>query len=96
MGPTLIGVDISPISPTIAVGATQLFTATGRYSDGCVANLTTQSMWTSSDTSIATIAGTGAQPSLASGKSVGQTTITVTSSQGSNSVHASTDLTVTP
>jgi hypothetical protein len=30
-GTTLTGIDIAPISPSIAVGATEQFTATGHY-----------------------------------------------------------------
>jgi len=88
-------IDISPISPTIAVGAMQQFTATGHFSDGSTADLTHQANWSSSVTSVGTIQSVGTQPGLASGVSAGTTQITVSFAQGSSSVTASTDLTVT-
>ena len=88
-------IDISPISPTITVGATQQFTATGHFSDGSTADLTHQANWSSSVTSVATIQAVGTQPGLASGVTAGTSQITVSFAQGSSSVMASTDLTVT-
>jgi uncharacterized protein YjdB len=93
-GTTLTGIDIAPISPTIAVGATQQFTALGHYSDGTSANLTVQSTWTSSVTSVATIDNLGTTPGLANAVGAGQSNITVSFAQGSSSVNASTNLTV--
>ena len=95
-GSTLTGITIAPISPSIAVGATQLFTATGHYSSGPNQDLTHQANWTSSVTTVATIAGVGVQPSLATGVAQGSTQITVSFAQGSYNVQASTNLTVTP
>jgi uncharacterized protein YjdB len=95
-GSYLTGITIAPISPSIAVGATQLFTATGHFSNGPNQDLTHQASWTSSVTTVATIAGTGTQPSLATGVAQGQTQITVSFAQGSSNVQASTNLTVTP
>ncbi len=95
-GSTLTGISIAPISPTIAVGATQLFTATGHFSNGPDQDLTHQANLTSSVTSVATIAGTGVEASLATGVAQGTTQITVSFAQGSSNVQASTDLTVTP
>ena len=92
---SLTGISITPTSPSIAVGGTQLFTAPGHFSNGPDQDLTHQSNWTSSVTSVATIAGTGTQPSLATGVSAGTTQITVSFAQGSSNVQASTSLTVT-
>jgi uncharacterized protein YjdB len=93
---SLTSISIAPTSPTIAVGGSQLFTATGHFSNGPDQDLTHQSNWTSSVSSVATIAGTGTQPSLATGVSAGTTQITVSFAQGSSNVQASTSLTVTP
>jgi uncharacterized protein YjdB len=93
-GPTLTGIDINPISPTIAVGETQQFTATGHFSDGTTASLTAQANWGSDDTTVATVQNLGTHPGLATGKSVGKANITVSFAQGSSTVNASTDLTV--
>jgi WD40 repeat protein len=70
-GPTLTSIAVTPTSPTITVGATQPFAATGTYSDSSTQNLTNQVAWTSANTSVATISASG----LATGVSVGSTTI---------------------
>jgi hypothetical protein len=93
-GPTLTGIDISPISPHIAVGETQQFTATGHFSDGTTGNLTAQANWSSDNNAVATIQNFGTTPGLAKGKTVGQANITVSFAQGSSTVNASTDLNV--
>ncbi len=95
-GSTLTGISIAPLSPSVAVGATVLFTATGHYQGAADQDLTHQANWSSSVTAVATIAGVGTQPSLATGVSAGITQITVSFAQGSNNVQASTSLTVTP
>ena len=94
-GGTLTGIDIAPISPSIAVGGTQQFTATGHFSNGPDQNITAQSNWTSSNKAIATIQAVGTSPGLATGVAAGQTTITASFAQGSSSVQGSTSLTVT-
>lgn len=52
---TLVSITIAPAAPTLAHTVTQQFTATGHYSDGSTANLTTQVLWSSSDITKATI-----------------------------------------
>ena len=94
-GGTLTGIDIAPVSPSIAVGATQQFTATGHFSNGPDQNITPQSNWTSSSTATAAIQQIGTSPGLATGVTAGKTTITASFAQGSSSVQGSTDLTVT-
>jgi len=70
-------------SPTVNVGATQQFTATGTYSDGSMQNISTQVTWNSSNTTAAIINGVG----LATGQSAGNSNITATlNSITSNSV----------
>ena len=94
-GGTLTGIDIAPISPSIAVGGTMQFTATGHFSNGPDQNITAQSNWSSSSTATATIQQFGTSPGLATGVAAGKTTITASFAQGSSSVQGSTDLTVT-
>jgi len=60
----------------LAVGATQPFTATGTYSDGSTANITSQVSWASDTTTIATIDPTG----LATGVAPGTANITASMS----------------
>ena len=84
--PTLTSIALTPSSPTITSSATQQFTATGTYSDASTQNITSQVTWTSSITSVATITSTG----MATGVSVGSSTITAVLS----GITGSTTLTV--
>ena len=70
--PTLISIAVTPANPSISVGASQQFTATGTYSDSTTHDITTQVTWSSSNTSVATINSGG----LATGLSAGSTIIT--------------------
>lgn len=51
----LQSISVSPNSASIADGLTEQYTATGNYSDGSTATLTSQVTWNSSDTTVATI-----------------------------------------
>jgi hypothetical protein len=73
--PTLKSIAVTPASATIGVNATQQFTATGTFSDNSTKDVTTQSMWTSSNTGTATV---GAATGLATGVAGGTVTITAT------------------
>ena len=57
--PTLTSIAVTPANPSILIGASQQFTATGTYSDGSTQNLTSQATWTSSNTGVATINASG-------------------------------------
>ena len=46
----LTSIAVTPANPTVTVGGTQQFTATGKYSDGSTQNLTSQVTWASSNT----------------------------------------------
>jgi len=54
-GVTLVSLAVNPSNPTIQVGHTQQFTATGTFSDGSTHDVTRDCTWTSSDTKVATI-----------------------------------------
>ena len=84
--PTVNSVTVSPSSPTIAVGATQTFTATA-YSSSNIAISGKTFTWTSSDTSKVSISSSG----VATGKAAGSTTITATT----DGVDGTATLTVT-
>jgi len=89
---TLVSIAVDPLDPSIAVGATQQFFATGTFSDGSTQDITTTSAWSSSNTADATVQTAGQpQPGLASGVSTGSVTITASSSGKSGT----TSLTVT-
>jgi uncharacterized protein YjdB len=74
--PVLQSITVSPTSASIAVGATQQFTATGHYSNGSTQTLAAGVTWNSSATTYATIGATG----LATGVAAGSTSITASSS----------------
>ncbi len=69
--PKLISIELTPVNPTINLGQTQQFTATGTYSDSTIKDLTATATWLSGNPEIATIA-TG----LATSKAAGTTDIT--------------------
>jgi uncharacterized protein YjdB len=83
---TLQSLTISPLSPSIFVGSTLQFAATGHYSDGSARDLTSTVVWTSAKTSIGTITSAG----LATGVGKGNTTIKAVA----GALSASTTLTV--
>ena len=69
--PTLTSIAVTPANPTILVGASQQFTATGTYSDNSTQNLTSQVTWSSSQAAVASVSAGG----LATAASAGSTTI---------------------
>ena len=83
---TLVSIAVTPVNPTMGIGVSQQFTATGTYSDSSTQNLTTQVTWTSSNTGVATITTNG----LATGIAAGSTTI----SAALSGVSGNTTLTV--
>jgi hypothetical protein len=87
---TLTSIAITPANPTVSLGANQQFTATGAYSDGTHQDITTKVHWSSSHSSVATIANAPSVAGLATTVGKGNTAI------GANSAGtvASTTLTV--
>jgi len=73
----LSSIGITPINPTIALGTTQQFKATGIYSDLTKQDLTAFVTWSSSNTAVATISNPAVKGS-ASSVAAGLTTITAT------------------
>ncbi len=82
----LTSITITPSDPSVALGGSQQFTATGNFSDGSTEDLTTQVGWTSSNVNVATIDARG----LANAAGIGTTTITASM----NGVTGTTALTV--
>ena len=70
--PTLVSITVTPPQPTVGIGGSQQFTATGVFSDSSQQDLTSQVQWISSDAAVALIGSNG----LASALSTGTTTIT--------------------
>src|SRR5579859_8177909 len=87
IAPALVSIAVTPANPSVALGFTQQFTATGTYSDNSQQNLTSTVTWSSSPSTVATINSSG----LASTSAQGTTTIKATS----GTVDGSTTLTVT-
>ncbi|HUA60109.1 MAG TPA: Ig-like domain-containing protein, partial [Verrucomicrobiae bacterium] len=87
---TLQSIAVTPANPSIVVGTSQQFTATGTYSDNSTQNLTSSVTWSSSKTTVATVAASGKASGLAAG------TTTISASMASPAVSGSTMLTVIP
>ncbi len=68
----LLSIAVTPSGPAITIGGNLQFTATGTYTGGCTANLTSSVMWSSSNTAIVNINGSG----YATGSGQGSATIT--------------------
>lgn len=74
VGRLFCGLAISPSNPSVAVGASQAFTAIGHYGDGQNVDATAHVQWSSSDPAVATIGPDG----IAHGVAPGATTIRAT------------------
>lgn len=81
----LVSINVTPANPSIANGLTQQFTATGLYTDNSQQTLTTQVVWSSSNTNVATISNASGSQGLATTEIVGQATVTATSGSISSS-----------
>jgi len=66
---TLLSVLITPANPSIPPGATQQFSAMGKYSDGSSQDLTSTAIWNSSNPTVASIAPAGRATAKAAGTS---------------------------
>jgi 6-phosphogluconolactonase (cycloisomerase 2 family) len=112
--PTLRYVSVAPTSATIFVAAntvgttttyvpctTQQFTATGYYSDGSQSDISSTAGWSSSNTSAATIDGTGLASAVASAGPNGATSVITATAGGAAAtanlaVNVLTSIAVTP
>ncbi len=74
---TLVSIAVTPVIPTLPIGATQQFTATGTFSDGSTQNITDSAQWSSSTPTVATISSTAGLST-----SVAQGTATITAAAG--------------
>ncbi|HEV2195663.1 MAG TPA: beta-propeller fold lactonase family protein [Candidatus Acidoferrum sp.] len=86
--PTLVSLSVTPLNPSIPLGATQQFSAIGAFTNGSTQDLTASVAWNSSYAAVATINSQG----LANTAKQGMATIAASS----GSVSASTILTVVP
>jgi YD repeat-containing protein len=75
---TLTSLTVTPSSYCLAQGATEQFRALASYADGTTGTATTDVIWSSSNTTVATISNTLGSQGLATGLAEGATTITAT------------------
>lgn len=84
---TLSSISVSPSNPTVALGSTAQFSATGVYSDGTKQDITSSVTWKTAEPSVAVVNA----PGIVVSKAVGTTAVTA----ASGSVSSSQMLTVT-
>jgi len=75
---TISSVSVTPSGATIPFGAQRSFQATGLFSDSTTQDVTANSNWTSSNTSVATVGSGGGSVLTATGVSAGTTNINAT------------------
>ena len=80
IAPTSLSVSVSPVIQTIPPGQTARLIATARYSDGSTKDVTSQAIWTSSQTNVATVSA-----GAVTGVSLGRTVIRVNFERWSSS-----------
>src|SRR5712692_5545095 len=69
--PSLVSLQVTPGTASIAAAGTQQFTATGTFSDGSSQDLTRSAQWSSSNSNVASVNAAG----LATGVAVGVVTV---------------------
>ena len=92
VSPTLVSIGVAPVNPTIVMGSTEQFTATGTYSDQSMQDLTKAVTWGSTSQGVATISNSAGSNGLATSAGVGSTMISATT----GAINVTTKLTVTP
>ena len=88
---TLVSIAVTPAIPSIPLGTSQQFTATGTFTDHSTQNVTSTVQWSSDTPSVATISNAPNTQGLASAVATGTTNIKATS----GTVSGTTVLTVT-
>lgn len=91
ISPALVAIDIQPPSGALAAGTTTLFTASGRYTDGSLADLSDQVSWSVADGSLASVTTTGTDIGTVTAVTPGSTSV----SASLDGQTGSADLTVT-
>ncbi len=73
---TLVSIAVTPVSPTVAIGATPQFVATGTYTDLSTQTLTTSVTWASDTPATATISNAPGSEGVATALVAGTASIT--------------------
>jgi uncharacterized protein YjdB len=89
---TLQSIAVAPANPSISLGTTQQFSATGTFSDSSTQKLTSQVTWASASPTVATISSASGSQGLATALAVGTSSVSATLS----GISGSTVLTVRP
>lgn len=89
----MVSIAVTPTAPSVPLGSTKQFTATGTYTDGTVQDVTAAVTWSSSQAGVASISNAGASNGLASSATPGTTTIQA--ADAATGIAGSTTLTVT-
>ena len=89
----LTSISVTPSNESIIQGGSTHLTATGKFSDGSILDITDTASWISSNPAIATVGSTGDNPGLVTGIAAGGP-ITITATQDMAS--GSATVTVTP
>lgn len=87
----LTAIAVTPSTPSIPTGSDQRFVATGIFSDNTTQDVTAQVVWSSANTTAATISNAAGSEGLATGLAPGSATISATAA----GVSGATVLTVT-
>jgi streptogramin lyase len=91
-GAVLVGIAVSPPSPSISLGTAQQFTAMGSYSDGGQQDVTASAQWTSTNVAVASVSNAGGTQGLATSTGSGLTSI----GASVGTISGSSTLTVAP
>src|SRR4029077_12343603 len=72
---TLVSIQVTPPSPSVANGLTQQFMATGLYTDNSTQDLTSIATWLSTNLGVASVSSAPGSSGLATAAGVGSTSI---------------------
>lgn len=87
--PTLTEIDVTPVSPQIALGDNQRFTASGTMTDGSTVDLTTTVTWSSNDVDVLLLDNSAGRYGVANTRGPGSATVIATSGHISGATTAS-------
>jgi uncharacterized protein YjdB len=80
----LEGLDVSPMTLSLAKGSTTAFTAVGRFTDGTIQDLTETALWTSENPTVLQVSNTPSERGSATALNVGQAAVVATFGQRSS------------
>jgi len=84
--PTLVSIAVTPVNPTVILGSSEQFMATGTYSDTSMQDVTTLVNWESSTPAVAAVSNASGFKGLATSLTTGATVITAVAGNLSDSV----------